>query len=79
MEFYRRSLVSWPNQEVSMRRSNEREQADLFSNVPAPPAMKTLQLHHNELVHLVGRLLWEVVQVPTSQASKESAREQDQR
>ena len=79
MEFYRRSLVSWPNQEMSMQRSNAQEQTDLFSNVSAPPAMATLQLHHDELVDLTSRLLWEVVQGPTAQASRENAHEQDQR
>jgi hypothetical protein len=79
MEFYRRSLMSWPNQEMSMKRGNAQEQTDLFSNVPAPPALTTLQLHHNELVELIGRLLWEVVQGPATQASKENAHEQDQR
>jgi hypothetical protein len=44
-----------------MRRSNEQEQNDLFSNLPAPPAMTTLQLHHDELVDLIARLLREVV------------------
>lgn len=62
-----------------MKHSNAQEQADLFSNVPAPPALATLQLHHDELVDLVSRLLWEVVQGPTTQASKENAHEQDQR
>ena len=45
-----------------MKHSNAREQTDLFSNVPAPPALATLQLHHDELVDLINRLLWEVVQ-----------------
>jgi hypothetical protein len=79
MEFYRRSLVSWPNQEMSMKHSNVQEQSDLFSNVPAPPALATLQLHHDELVDLISRLLWEVVRGPTAQASGENAHEQDQR
>lgn len=61
-----------------MKRSNVREQTDLFSNLAAPPAMMTLQVHHDELVDLIGRLLREVVQDPTTQASKENAREQDQ-
>jgi hypothetical protein len=62
-----------------MRRSNEQEQNDLFSNLPAPPAMTTLQLHHDELVDLIARLLREVVQVGSTQASQENAHEQDQR
>jgi hypothetical protein len=62
-----------------MKRSNVQEQADLFSNVPAPPALTTLQYHRDELVDLVGRLLWEVVQGPSARASKENSHEQDQR
>jgi hypothetical protein len=64
---------------MSMMHSNAHEQADLFSNAPAPPALATLQLHHHELVDLVSRLLWEVVQGPATQASKENTHEQDQR
>lgn len=79
MEFYRRSLVPWLNQEMSMKRSNPPVQTDLFSTMPAPPAMVTLQLHHDELVDLISRLLWEVVQGPTAPPSTENAHEQDQR
>jgi hypothetical protein len=61
-----------------MKRGNVQEQTDLFTNVPAPPAAATLQLHHDELVDLIGRLLREVIQGPTTQANKENAREQDQ-
>lgn len=61
-----------------MKHSNAQEQTDLFSNVPAPPALVTLQLHHDELVNLISRLLWEVVQAPTTQVRRENAHEQDQ-
>ena len=61
-----------------MKRSNAQEQTDLFSNVPAPPALATLQLHHDELVELISRLLWEVAQGPTTQACTENTHEQDQ-
>jgi hypothetical protein len=71
--------VQQPNQEASMKRSNVQEQADLFSSGPEPPAMTTLQNHHDELVELLGRLLWEVVQGPEVQTSKGNAHEQDQR
>ena len=77
-EFYLRSLVPQLNQEASMKRSNVQEQADLFSNVPAPPGLTTLQNHRDELVDLIGRLLWEVVQGPTAAAPKENGHEQDQ-
>ena len=36
-----------------MKRSNVQEQADLFSSVPAAPALTSLQLHHDELVDLL--------------------------
>lgn len=63
-----------------MRRSNAHEQTDLFSNVAAPSALATLQLHHDELVDLISKLLWEVVvQGLTPPASTENAHEQDQR
>lgn len=61
-----------------MKRSNVQEQADLFSNGPVPPALTTLTNHRDELVVLIGRLLWEVVQGPTATASKENNHEQDQ-
>jgi len=61
-----------------MKRRNAQEQTDLFSNVPAPPALATLQLHHDELVDLISRLLWEVVQGPTTQVCRENAHEQNQ-
>jgi hypothetical protein len=63
---------------MSMRRSNEQEQNDLFSNLPAPPAMTTLQLHHDELVDLIAKLLREVIQGQPTQASQENTHEQDQ-
>ena len=62
-----------------MKRSDVQDQFDLFSNMPAPPAMAALQHHRDELVELLGRLLWEVVQGPHKQTSKEIVHEQDQR
>jgi hypothetical protein len=47
--------------------------------MPAPPALATLHLHHDELVDLIGRLLREVTQGPTNRESMESKHEQDQR
>lgn len=78
MVFYRHLPVSETNQEMTMKRSNRQEQIDLFNEQRPPPAMTTLQLHHKELVDLVGRLLREAVQGATTQASKEKAHEQDQ-
>jgi hypothetical protein len=79
MEFYLRLLAPQPNQEASMKRSSVQEQADLFSNEPSSAILTTLQQHRHELVDLIGRLLWEVVQGPTATASKENHHEQDQR
>jgi hypothetical protein len=62
-----------------MKRCSVQEQSDLFNNVTSPPALTSLQEHHDELVDLLGRLLWEVVQGAKSQASKEGDHEQDQR
>jgi hypothetical protein len=61
-----------------MKRSNVQEQPDLFNSVPAPPGLATLQRHRDELVELLGRLLFEVVQDPSVIATKESGHEQDQ-
>jgi len=60
-----------------MKRGKVQEQTDLFTSVPAPAATATLQLHHDELVDLIGRLLREVIQGPTV-AIKENAHEQNQ-
>ena len=76
--FYLRWLAPQLNQEASMKRGNVQEQADLFSNVPAPPGLATLQHHRDELVDLISRLLREVVQGPTATASKGNGHEQDQ-
>jgi hypothetical protein len=76
---YLRSLTQRLDQEASMKRSNVQEQADLFSSLPAPAGLATLQHHRDELVDLLGRLLLEVVQGPSATAAKESGHEQDQR
>lgn len=62
-----------------MKRSNVQEQADLFSSAAAPPGLTTLQHHRDELIDLIGRLLWEVVQGPAAVANKEPSDEQDKR
>ena len=61
-----------------MKHGKVQEQADLFSSVPAPPGLTTLQNHRDELVDLIGRLLREVVQGPTTTPSKGNSHEQDQ-
>ena len=62
-----------------MRQSSVPVQTDLFSNVPAPPALSSLQHCHEELVDLVSKLLWEVAQGQDAHVRGEKAHEQDQR
>ena len=61
-----------------MNRSNPSVQCDLFSSVPVPPALTSLEAQHDELVELLSRLLWEVVQATEPSMTKESGDEQDQ-
>ena len=61
-----------------MKRSNPTVQHDLFSSVPAPPALTSLELHHDELVELLSRLLWQVASSPDRIPPQESADDQDQ-
>lgn len=61
-----------------MKRSSLSVQCDLFSSVPAPPALSSLQLHHHELVDLLSRLLWEVASSVDETMTQESRDEQDQ-
>lgn len=53
-------------------------QADLFSSPSAPPApLRSLQLHQDELIELVSRLLWQVVHGAHAGPTGESRDEQD--
>jgi len=61
-----------------MKRSYPTVQHDLFSSVPAPPALASLELHHDELVELLSWLLWQVASSPDLIPLKESRDEQDQ-
>lgn len=61
-----------------MKRDPSTVQHDLFSSVPAPPALTSLQLHHDELVELLSRLLWQVASSPEPAQLQESSDEQDQ-
>ena len=63
--------------ETPVKRSNPTVQRDLFSSVPAPPAVASLQLQHDELVELLSRLIWEVAS-SIDQTITESRDEQDQ-
>ena len=60
-----------------MKRSNPAVQNDLFSSVPAPPAIANLELHHDELEELLSRLLWQVASSPDPIQPQESRDEQD--
>lgn len=61
-----------------MKRSNPTVQNDLFSSVPAPPALASLELHHDELVELLSQLLWQAASNPDPIPLQESSDEQDQ-
>jgi hypothetical protein len=61
-----------------MKRSSLSVQCDLFSSVPTLPTLATLELHHDELVELLSRLLWEVAHSMDETMTKESRDEQDQ-
>lgn len=59
-------------------------QCDLFNSVPAPPALASLQLHHDELVELLSQLLWNVARSNSDKVletikTQENCHEQDQR
>ena len=63
-----------------MKPSHLPVQRDLFNNVPAPPALVGLQLHHDELVELLSQLLCTVVHSNTETIkTQENGHEQDQR
>jgi len=61
-----------------MKRSNPIVQHDLFSSVPAAPPLTSLELHHDELVEQLSRLLWEVARSMDETMTQESRDEQDQ-
>jgi hypothetical protein len=61
-----------------MKRSDLSVQCDLFSSVPTLPALATLELHHDELVELLSRLLWEVAQSSDETMTQGSHDDQDQ-
>jgi hypothetical protein len=60
-----------------MRRSPS-IQCDLFGSDPSVPALASLQLHHDELVELLSRLLWEVASGVNETPLKDDHDEQDQ-
>ena len=60
-----------------MKRSNPIVQHDLFSSAPPAPALTCLELHHDELVELLSRLLWEVARSPDRTMIKETRDDED--
>jgi hypothetical protein len=62
-----------------MKTSSVPVQCELFANVPAVATLGILQRHHDELVELLSRLMWEVAQGVGDKMTRESLHEQDQR
>ena len=61
-----------------MKRRSLCTQRDLFGSDPVTPARTNLQLHHEELVELLSRLLWEVAEDIGETTAKEDDDDQDQ-
>ncbi len=53
-------------------------QTDLFDIAAAPARLTSLQLHRDELVHLLSQLLWQVVRQVDADQLPENHDEQDQ-
>jgi hypothetical protein len=53
-------------------------QSDLFDSALAPATTKSLEIHHDELVELLSRMLWQVVHDADATQRLESSDEQDQ-
>ena len=53
-------------------------QTDLFDSTSPPPALTSLELHHDELVDLLSQLLWQVANNEGALRSVENSDEQDQ-
>ncbi len=53
-------------------------QSDLFDAAAAPAPLASLQLHRDELVDLLSRLLWQVAGQPDATQPPEADDEQDQ-
>jgi hypothetical protein len=61
-----------------MKRRSSCTQCDLFSSDPVAPVLTGLQLHREELVELLSRLLWEVAADIGETKTKEGDDDQDQ-
>jgi hypothetical protein len=62
-----------------MKRTKPIVQHDLFSSVPAAPPLTSLEIHHDELVELLSRLLWEVARSEEEIMTKEGRNDEDHR
>jgi hypothetical protein len=65
--------------EALMKRSNPIVQHDLFSSVPAAPPLTSLESHHDELVELLSRVLWELACGAVETMAKEVGNDEDHR
>ena len=63
-----------------MKRRDLCAQCDMFSSVPIAPTLAVLQQHHEDLVELLSRLLWEVAcaAYEVTSTTAENRDEQDQ-
>jgi hypothetical protein len=61
-----------------MKRRSSCTQCDLFRSDPVAPVLASLQLHREELVELLSRLLWEVAADIGETTAKEGGDDQDQ-
>ena len=61
-----------------MKRRSSCTQIDLFSSDPVASTLADLQFHHEELVELLSRLLWEVAADIGETTAKEGDDDQDQ-
>jgi len=59
-----------------MKRSNLTVQCDLFRTDASPMTLASLERHHDQLVELLSRMLWDVA--CGAEEIKESCDEQDQ-
>jgi hypothetical protein len=59
-------------------RARPRVQSDLFDTAAVPAPLRSLQLHHDELIEVLSRLLWQVARQAAAVEYVEDDDEQDQ-
>jgi hypothetical protein len=62
-----------------MKPSPQSAQGDLFISQATPLPLAKVQLRHEELVELLGQLLWTVIHSAQMNKASETGNEQDQR